>query len=183
MLCLNVKKTKSMLFSSSRSINRNAVCNLELNNDKIECVDSFKYLVVEVERHLGFGNHVSTICKRVSQHTSLLWRVRPLISKPRAQYLYTSLIHPHFTYCDYIDDACNSTQSSKLQVAQNNALRAVLNVDARFSATKLHMDMEIVELSETRTRSTCTEVYKAIHGLSSAAMTNMFRPRPVTRVL
>ncbi len=48
-LCLNVKKTKSMLFSSSRSANRNAVCSLEIDGNLIECVDSFKYLSVEVQ--------------------------------------------------------------------------------------------------------------------------------------
>ena len=172
-----------MLFSSSHSQFRNDACELHLNNEIIESVDSFKYLGVEIERHLGFNLHTSAICKRVNQRTGLMWRVRPFISKSLAQYLYTSLIHPHFSYCDYIYDACNTTQARKLQVAQNNALRAVLNVDLRFSATKLHADTGITELSESHKKSTCIEVYKAVNGLSTVAMSNMFWARPVVREL
>ena len=127
-----------MIFSSSRSRYKNSFCELKIGNECIENVDSFKYRGVEIERYLRFDKHVTTVCKRVNQRTGLLWRVRPFISKSLATHLYTSLIQPHFTYCDYVYDACNKSQSNMLQVTQNNALRAVLKVDARFSATKLH---------------------------------------------
>ena len=62
-LCLNIRKTKSMLFISHRSENHDTKCNLITNDQPVESVDYFKYLGIEVERHLNFARHVNTVCK------------------------------------------------------------------------------------------------------------------------
>ena len=90
---------------------------------------------------------------------------------------------PHFQYCDYVYDACNRTQSNKLQIAQNNTLRAILNVDERYTATKVHEETGIAYLANIRKRSTCTEVYKAINDLSTPSMSKLVRLRENTRTL
>ena len=74
----------------------------------------------------------------------------------------------------YIYDGCNVTNSRILLVVQNNALRAVMGVKAKSSATKLHQDTNIEWLDVDRTKSTCIQVYKSIHGLNPNNMANMF---------
>ena len=48
-LCLNIKKTKSMLLSSNRSAKRDRECELKIDNANIESVNSFKYLGVHID--------------------------------------------------------------------------------------------------------------------------------------
>ena len=66
---------------------------------------------------------------------------------------------------------------------QNNALRAVKKVDNRYSATQLHIDLDIEWLDTTRKRITCGEVYKLINGKGPAALTSLFEPIAEARVL
>ena len=149
-LCLNVDKTKSMIFSSKRNWNKDIILNLEVNHNAIEQVQHFKYLGVEVDKHLSFNQHVDRICKKVNRGTGLLWRMRSFISQDLAKYLYKSLIEPHFTYLEYVYDACPASSSHKLQIAQNGALRAILNVDSRCSTAILHEKTGIPLLSVNR---------------------------------
>ncbi len=54
-----------------------------------------------------------------------------------------SLIEPHFLYASPIYDACNIELSRQLQICQNQALRAVLKVNNRYSTDKLHEETGI----------------------------------------
>ena len=102
--------------------------------------------------------------RKVDQCTGLLRRVRPFITKDLTLHLYKSLIAPHFPYCKYIYDDCSLTSKRILQVRQNNALRAVLEVAQRFPTDRLHGSLNIDWLDINRQKSTCIEVHKNIHG-------------------
>ena len=74
-------------------------------------------------------------------------------------------------------------QLKKLQIAQNNGLRAVLNVDPRFSATKAHEDTGVPYLANMRKKSTCIEIYKVVPELSTPSMSRLFKVREQGRTL
>ncbi len=136
-----------------------------------------------IDENLTFDSHVAKVCRKVHQCTGLLWRVRSFISRDLAKYLYTSLIAPHFAYLDHIYDGCNATSSKRLQATQNNALRAILKVEARYPTTALHEETGIDYLAQIRMRSTCIEVYKSIHNMNPANVSDMFIPKAPQRVL
>ena len=124
-LCINTTKTKTMLFCSKRSTHKQVNLNIYDSSERIEEVDTFKYLGLYLDRHLCFDDHIDKIIRKVNQRTGFLWRMRNFINQPLAKYLYQSLIHPVFQYCDFIYDGCTITLKNKLQVTQNAALRAV----------------------------------------------------------
>ena len=69
--------------------------------------------------------------------------MRNYISEALALDLYGSLIEPHFLYADVVYDGGSRTALQSVQVAQNNALQVVTNVDCRYSATALHRELSI----------------------------------------
>ena len=91
--------------------------------------------------------------------------------------LYLTLILPLFTYCNYVYDGCSKTESNKLEVLQNNALRAVMSVDFRYSVINLHQELEIEWLDVTREQASICGLYKLISGHGPQHLTDMFRER------
>ena len=72
----------------------------------------------------SFKDHVEYTLKKVRQRNRILWKLRSFIEAELARTLYLSLIAPLFNYCSEIYDGCFLNQSRKLQVAQNQSLRA-----------------------------------------------------------
>ncbi len=182
-LSLNRSKSKAMLFCSNRHRDKDTQLNVTIDGEVLETVTSFKYLGMELDNHLSFSNHVDRVCGKVSQRTGLLWRVRPFISQNLAKQLYTSLIEPHFIYLDYIYDGCSKGASNKLQICQNNALRAVMRTDSRHSTQALHTDTNTEWLDIMRKKSTCLQVFKSLNNHNPDKINNMFAYTCQTRHL
>ena len=125
--------------------------------------------------HLNFNSHIDKVCGKVNQRTGLSWRVCPFISLNLAKQLYTSLVEPHFLYLDYIYDGCGKVAKDKLQICQNNALRAILKTDCRHSMASLHTETGVEWLDVQRKKSTCLQVFKSVHELNPKALNDMFR--------
>ena len=140
LLSLNTKKTKVMLFRSSRKYTNNNTLLITLNGQEIEQLDKFEYLDVTLDFNLNFSSHISMISGKIKQCTAQLWKLRHIITELAFE-LYRSLIEPIFLYCSYIYDDCSLTDANRLQVLHNNALRAVKSVGKRYSATQLHSEL------------------------------------------
>ncbi len=88
--------------------------------------------------------------------------------------LYRSLIEPHFTYGDTIYDGCGVASKHKLQVHQNQALRAVLNVNQYYSSKAIHEDLKSEWLDIQRARHCSNMVYKGLQGIAPPNISRMF---------
>ena len=66
-LCINMSKTKTMLFSSNRSNLKSEPLIIEDGEECIEQADTFKYLSISLDRHLNFEHHIDKIVKKVNQ--------------------------------------------------------------------------------------------------------------------
>ena len=165
-LSMNISKTKLMHFRHCRNIRNNVELEESIGGETIESVDHFKYLGVTVDKHLSFDVHIDKLCGKISSCNCLLKRVRNFESKDLAISLYKSLIDPHFRYSNYIYIGCSLTNMRKLQIAQNNLLRAVACVDNYFSTEALHADLGMEWLDVTVNKSLCIVMYKNVHGLN-----------------
>ena len=173
-LCINTSKTKTMLFCSNRSSYKHDKLSITDGSERIEEVDTFKYLGLHLDKHLCFDKHIDKIVGKVNQRTGILWRMRNFINQPLAKYLYQTLIHPVFQYCDFLYDGCSITLKQKLQVSQNSALRAVRKCARDYSTKQLHEDLEIDTLSISRMKSTLKVVHRGVHNLGPTSLNNLF---------
>ncbi len=165
-LSMNTSKTKLMHFRHTHNIRSNRDLNVMINGELIESVSQFKYLGVTLDTHLSLDSHIDKVCGKVNSRTGLLRRVRNFVSKDLATHLYKSLVDPHFWYCNYIHSGCSLTNRRKLQIAQNNSLRAIAQVDNLYPTEALHIDLEIDWLDVTVDKTLCIEMFKNVHGLN-----------------
>ena len=103
-----------------------------------------------------------------------LCRVRQYISQSLALQLYTSLILPDFDYADVIYDSISLQNASKLQVLQNQCLKACTRSDKRMPTAELHKISNLPLLSTRRKVHTCNFVYKGVNTLLSRGVNHMF---------
>ena len=170
---MNCSKTNSILFTSNRSKYKGWSLNLSLNNAKIEPANEIKYLGLILDRNLTFERHISKLCCKVTARTKLLWRKRHFIPTSLAITLYKSLIQPHFIYCDFILDGVTEGLKDKMQVHQNNALRAVLNVDYDY-ATNMYTEVKVDNIRTNMKKSCCKIVYKGFYNLGPKSLNDMY---------
>ncbi len=142
-LSVNATKTKCMLSRSRCKYAENDTLNVSLNGVAIEQVPVFKHLGIHLDKFLSFDQHIDALSSKVKQRTRLLWKMRNFIPESLALELYYSLIDPLFIYCCHLYDGCNMHNQHRLQVLQNYALRAVKQVNSRYSATELHNTLNV----------------------------------------
>ena len=63
---------------------------------------------------------------------------------------------------------------NKLQTHQHLALKTVLNVERRFSSSQLHANTGINWLDAERKERCCVETFRALHGMSSNNVNQLF---------
>ena len=73
---LNVSRTKELIFGSRNDNNTNRCMQIELNGQKVEVVDSFKYLGTVVDQKLTFTQHVDFVFKKAQQRLFLLRKLK-----------------------------------------------------------------------------------------------------------
>ncbi len=173
-LSLNAKKTKSMLLCHSRSPLANTTLHINCGETIIEPVRTMKYLGIHLDNHLSFNEHIENTIKKVNQRTRIMWKVRNFIDLNLATYLYKTLIHPLYTYCDFVYDGCNASNKLKLEISQNAALRAVNKSPYDYPIARLHDDLEIDNLTTSRQKSTLKIVYRALSNTGPERLNNMF---------
>ena len=89
-LSLNAAKTKFMVFNMPQ---KNNIPALHLANSQIECVDSFNFLGITVDRHIYWTTHTGKIACKISRTIGVLNRLKHIIPK----YIPTSVNLFNFT--------------------------------------------------------------------------------------
>ncbi len=173
-LSLNAPKMKSMLLCNKHSYLRNFSLDVAVNSTEIESVDHIKYLGVYIDRHLSFDELVNHIIKKWNQRDRLLWKIRSCIPESLAKYLYKTLINPLFAYGDFVYDGTSMENEQKLQICQNNFLRAIQKCAYDYSIAKLHDELEIDTLATGRKKSSLKMVHRGLYNTGPEGLNNIF---------
>lgn len=125
-LKLNAEKTKYMIVRSSRKEVKGQIKIVCMNGVVLERVEVIKYLGVMIDSRLTFAEHCDYMLKKIGKKTSFLNRIGQYLTPYSRQIVYKSIIAPHFEYCATVIVGMGETQIKKLQVAQNRAMRVIL---------------------------------------------------------
>lgn len=112
-LKLNVDKTKVMIITNKK-VDRNNV-NIYIGSTRLEIEKEIKYLGVIIDDGLKFEANIDHVCKKIGKKVNVLSRLRNELNKSQKEYLYETLIQPHFTYCASILYLSSDTNISRLQ--------------------------------------------------------------------
>ena len=173
-LTLNSKKTKVMIFGTSKRLKALPPLNIRCGNDQIEQVSVFKYLGILLDSTLSFSEHIDYVCKKVNMRLSVLGRTRKYLSVKTSLMLYKSLVMPYFDYCDTLWDCCSCQLKQKLQILQNRALRIINKADRRTHISDLHNMSKILTLEQRRKYHTHVFMYKALNNLCPDYISSKF---------
>ena len=95
-LSLNVKKSKFMLFyMPGRNLQ---IPNLHINNIQLECLDSFNFLGITIDKHLTWKKHINLIANKISRTVGVINRLQNYIPENALLTIYNTLIIPHLNY-------------------------------------------------------------------------------------
>ena len=122
-LALNISKTNFVIFAARNKPLENVT--LLINRKAIQQADNVKYLGVLIDAQLTFKNHISSVIKKVSRITGLMYKIRNFVDNKTLDMI--SLIYPHLLYgIPLWGSACKSL-IDPLQILQNQAVRLISN--------------------------------------------------------
>ena len=166
-LTLNANKTKYVIFGTKQQLTTKPDLNLYVGQDKIDRVESMKYLGVILDDHLSFDEHIKYIINKSSKKLGVLQRSREFLNKSTKILLYKSLVLPHLDYCDIVYMCIKEENLHKLQKIQNCACRIILKADKYASVKSLHQELQLPYLQQRRQIHLAMECFTGVHNQES----------------
>lgn len=153
-LTVNVDKSQVMFFVAPRSKYRNYDASdlpgLYLNGSQLSYVNSYKYLGIELDRHLKMELHLKNVLQKLCPIVYKFSKTRYLVDQNTALTIYKSHILPVLEFGLFIMNNYYSGQVEKLQKVQNKCLRVCFRKDNRFPSSRLHLKANLLPLHYRR---------------------------------
>ena len=119
---------------------------VQINGFEIVQTHSYKYLGVMIDDKLKWHDHITYICRKISEFSGLFYRIRRNATTKILLMLYYALVHPHLQY-SIIDLGCTcKTLLAPLQVIQNKILRCISHTKIKQSVSPKYKQMKILKL-------------------------------------
>lgn len=141
---VNASKSQVIFFHPNRQITPPPVY---INGEIIPRVTELTHLGVTYDSRLNFEKHIENKLKTAKQRLGML---RPTLQRLRnagnlktATLVYTSLIRPIIDYASPAWGSVNPRITQKIQIFQNQALRAITNAPWFVRNSILHRDLKI----------------------------------------
>ena len=137
-LLLNADKSEVVVLGTSNQLKNSAsLRSVSVAGTSLHVSTQMKSLGVTLDSHLTFSTHVNNVVKSCNYHTRAIRHVRHLLTDTTAQSLACCLINSRLDYCNALLYRAPASAINKLQRAQNNAARVVLQAGHTASSTPL----------------------------------------------
>ena len=94
-------------------------------NITIPNCEEIELLGITIDNKLKFEKHIAKICRKVSQQTAVLKRMRNILPFEIRSKIYMCFIAPHFKCCSETWHFCNKTTADKLEKVNEHAISFV----------------------------------------------------------
>ena len=157
-----------------------------ISGQKIQQVDSHKYLGVLMDSKLNFSEHVKKVCNKINSSISLLARTRKFVDQPTAFLLYNALVLPHIDFCCMVWSA-KRTLVSKIKKLQNRALCIVFKLPPLSHTNLLFSNFNTTVAQRIHFQLAC-QAFRASTGVVPDCLCQRLNPiqpgnRPMTRAI
>ena len=175
----NPTKCKQMVFSRKQiSI---PYLPLQLGDNILERVYTYKYLGVQFTSNLSWSDHIHAKCSKAKKLLGLLYRKFQGCTDPVTLFnLYITLVRPHLEYACEIWNPCLKRDINKVEQLQKFGLRMCTR---RWSSDYLDLLLlfSILTLGDHRLHLTLCTMYKIVHKLVDFPQ-DVFIPKSLTRL-
>ena len=156
-LCLNIDKTKYMLFHLK---DKPLDINISIDTIPIGRTDVHKFLGVHIDEKLTFGTHISKLCSKISRGIGILRRLKPLVPLNVLKQLYFAFIYSQFSYAITTYQSAYLNQAQKLKNLINKAIKIIFNADSLTPA--ILKDKFIMNYDMTAEYFSCINMYRIL---------------------
>jgi hypothetical protein len=156
-LALNISKTNFVIFRSQQRLPNHNVT-IIMNKKAIEQKEFVKYLGMQVDQHLLWGEHIKSISKKISRSIGIITILRKCMETKQLVNLYYSLVYSHLIYGIHVWGSACAKELDSIEVLQKKAVRVISNVQ-HFqiygeppgplpASDQLFKDLEILKLED-----------------------------------
>ena len=185
-LALNISKTNFVIFAAKNKPLQNVT--IQIYKKAIQQVQYVKYLGILIDSQLTFAQHISSVVKKVSRVTGLMYRIRNCVDNQTLKMIYYSLVYSHLLYGIPIWGNADDVHISPLYLLQKKAIRLILNKDKSIktlfelpgedvsywyidtfvkpSSSPLFLELKILKLYDIFKLSTLLFVYDCLNELN-----------------
>lgn len=153
-LCLNVSKSKFMLFHMPPKVIPQL--NFTIKQCNIEYVDTFNFLGITFDCHLTWKQHINLLSIKISRVIGILHKLKYIFPRTILQNLYSSLIIPHLNY----GLLAWGTKCEKVSLLQKRAIRTIYCTSRTGHTEPLLKKMNQIKLADIYTTKLLKLYYK-----------------------
>ena len=172
---LTINPTKSHSLIVSPYLNKsspNAFITLDSSILKVE--KSIKYLGINTDNQLLFGDHIKQLRTIVSRAVGIMTKIRHFIPLRILKQIYFAFIHSHFTYGIIVWGATFPSYLTPLKSLQNRAIKLLSGASRFHSAQPLYKENNTLSLNNLLSQETAKFMYKFIHKQLPVQFDNYF---------
>ena len=146
---------------------------VKIGNDIIKSSNSVKLLGITIDNKLNFKEHLTNICKKVSNKLHGLARVSNYMSTHKLRIIMKAFIESQFQYCPLVWMFHSRTLNNRINKLHERALRLVYKDDEYTYEQLLDKD-NTVTIHHRNLQKLATEMYKIQNNLSPKFMKEIF---------
>ena len=166
-LSLNVDKTKFMLFHMPQKNIETPI--IIIDNTVIECVDSFNFLGIYLDKYMNWKRHTDYIATKISKSIGILNRLKHILPTEIKLMIYNSLILSHINYGILIW----GYHSDRLYKLQKKAMRIITVAPYNAHAEPIFKSLNILKISDIFTLFQLKFYHKLINNKLPNYFTNL----------
>ena len=145
-------------------------------NTVIPNVTEVEMLGVILDEKLKFDQHVSKVCRKVTQKIAVLRRMRNMLPFELRKAIYNSFITPHYNYCAETWHFCSKSSLNKLEKVNERAIRFVFK-DKNTPYCDLLKQLGRATLAEERAHKILGTIFKILHGSCPVSIRDLIQCR------
>ena len=165
-LPLNEKKTKVLTVKGkllTTKINNNP--EITCNGSLLTNVMNVKLLGLEIDEELSFSEHITTVCKKVSQRIGLLKKIMNYLPLKQRLLYYNALIRPVINYASVPWTNCDKESLGRVLKLRKRAARVILNASPHLApSVPLFNRLKWLPFYKDVLISKCINAYKRLQG-------------------
>ena len=156
-LSLNIKKTKMMIYHMPQKIVTPP--KVEINGTSIECVSSFNYLGITIDKHLNWQHHINSIANKISKYIGILNKLKKMLPLKTLLLMYNYFILSSLNY-GILVWGYNTDRLFKLQ---KRAIRVISKSKFNAHTDPLFKKLHILKIKDLHKLHVLKFHYKLLH--------------------
>ena len=157
---------------------------LSIENEMIKNADHQKLLGIIIAKNLSWDKQIDAVCANITRRITLLKLLSKYIDQPNMKLYYNSYILPIMDYGCMICGRCSKQNTLRILKLQKRAARIILKADITTPSKTLFSELNWLAFPQRVQYHTCTMVYKALNGLASEYISDVYlRPKVILHCL